>query len=385
MTGDWCGHRGSLRDCGLTIDFSNTNFYQGVARGGLDRSFPFGGRNDLFAKLDGEQAGLRKGFYIDLHAEQRYGVGANFKSGALSPVNEYLLVPAPEGFVTGLTALKLTQFLNEETLVFAGKINLLDEIHQPLTNAAGLDGFWNTSLIFNSILARTLTYSAFGAGIMRVKDGHPVFALSVFDTRDAADTSVFDDLFGNGAVIFGTYFLATNFRGLPGHQGIEGAYSSGSYTNIQGSPYLDPLEGLVIPSERKRGSWAIGYLFDQALWVSPDNPKKVWGVFGRLGIADDNPNPIRWTAMAGISGTSPIRGRSNDTFGIGYFRLGISNTLKQSAFPITPLRDEQGVEIYYNARITPWCQVTPDLQIVEPLQQRANTAVLFGLRARVDF
>ena len=151
-----------------------------------------------------------------------------------------------------------------------------------------------------------------------------MFTFSVFDTIDRSTTSVFDNLFSNGAVLFGTAILPTKFFGLPGHHGVEGAYSSGRYTNIDGSPYLDPVAGLVFPGPPKAGSWAVGYLFDQALWVSRDDPKRVWGVFGKFGIADDNPNPIRWTAMAGVSGASPIPGRSRDTFGVGYFYLGIS-------------------------------------------------------------
>ena len=109
---------------------------------------------------------------------------------------------------------------------------------------------------------------------------------------------MFDNLFGNGAVIFGAAVLPTKFFGLPGHQGVEAAYSSGRYTNVQPSPYLDPVAGPVFPAPRRPGRGPWRYLFDQALWVSPDDPKRVWGVFGKCGIADDNPNPIRWTAIA---------------------------------------------------------------------------------------
>jgi hypothetical protein len=241
LTGDWLGLRGTLRDCGITVDVSTTQFYQGVASGGLERSFPYGGRNDYFLNVDFEKLGLWKGFFLNLHGETRYGESANFDTGALSPVNEYLLVPGSEGVVSGLTAVKFTQFLSENTLVFAGKINLLDEIKQPLTNATGLNGFLNTSLIFNTILARTLPYSAFGAGFIYLQDEHPVFTLSVFDTNDASKTSVFDSFFENGVVILGTALLPTRFFGLPGHQGVEGVYSSGKYTNFQDSPYLDPV------------------------------------------------------------------------------------------------------------------------------------------------
>jgi porin len=385
LTGDWFEVRTGLRDRGITIDVSTTQFYQGVTSGGLEQSFPYGGRNDYFLTFDGEKLGLWKGFYLKLHGETRYGESANFITGALSPVNEYLLVPGSQGTVSGLTGVEFTQALSENVLLAAGKINLLDHVYQPLTGATGLTGFMNVSLIFNPILARTLPYSAFGAGAFYLQDGEPVLALSVFDANDASTHSVFDRMFSNGAVVFGVGVLPTNLFGRPGHQGVEGTYSSGRYTNVQQSQYLDPVTGLVIPSTPKTGSWAVGYFFDQAVWVSPDDPKRVWGVFGKLGIADDNPNPIRWTAIAGVSGASPIRGRTRDTFGVGYFYLGISDKLKQSALPLTPLRNEQGVELYYNARVTPWFQLTPDLQVVVPFEKQVNTALLVGLRAKLDF
>jgi porin len=385
LTGDWFGLRTECNDLGITVDVSTTQFYQGVTAGGLERTFSYGGRNDYFLSLDGEQLGLWDGFTVKFHGETRYGQTASFSTGALSPVNEYLLVPGYPGTVSGLTGAEFTQALSENMLVTAGKINLLDHVYQPLTGATGLEGFMNTSLIFNPILARTLPYSAFGVGGYYLKDGEPVLSLSVLDTRDASTTSVFHDLFTNGAVIFGTALLPTNFFGLPGHQGVEGVYSSGQYTNISYSPYLDPVAGLVFPGSTQSGSWALGYLFDQALWSSPNDPNRVWGLFGKLGISDGNPNPVRWNAGGGISGASPVLGRTQDTFGVGFYHLEISSELKQSAMPLTPLRNEEGVELYYNARITPWLQFTPDLQIIRPFEKDVDTAIAIGFRAKLDF
>ncbi len=378
LTGDWNVRRHLLWESGITLDASTTQFYQGVASGGLEQAFRYGGRNDYFFNVDGEKLGLWKGFFINLHGESRYGESANFFTGALSPVNEALLVPAEKGYVPALTGVKFIQFLSENMEVFAGKINLLFDVRQPLTGATVLDGFLNTSLIFNTILARTLPYSSFGAGFVYLRDRNPVFVLSAYDTNSTPTTSGFERFFNNGVLIFGILNLPTRFFGLPGHQGLKGTYSSGKYTNLSPSPYLDPLNGLDFASPPKAGSYALAYNFDQALYVSPDDPKRVWGVFGNLGIADDNPNPIQWYASAGISGASPIPIRKLDTFGVGYFHLGIGGLLKQSAQPFSPLGNEDGVELYYNARITPWFQVTPDLQVINPFEQQAKTALVLG-------
>lgn len=73
LTGDWLGLRTSLQDGGVTVDVSTTQFYQGVASGGLEQEFLSGGRNDYLLKLDGEKAGLWQGLYITLHGETRSG------------------------------------------------------------------------------------------------------------------------------------------------------------------------------------------------------------------------------------------------------------------------------------------------------------------------
>jgi porin len=111
----------------------------------------------------------------------------------------------------------------------------------------------------------------------------------------------------------------------------------------------------------------------------------VWGLFGKFGISDANPNPIQWYAGGGISGASPTSGRKLDTFGIGYFHLGISGILKESALPFSPLRNEDGLELYYNARLTPWCQITPDVQVINPFEHEVKTSFVLGLRAKLDF
>ncbi len=385
LTGDWFGHRTSLAQFGINLDVSTTQFYQGVASGGLDQAFPYGGRNDYFLNLDGEKLGLWKGLFVTLHGETRYGQSANSLTGALMPVNLMLAVPQPNGSITALTGVKFTQALSENMLVYAGKINTLDDFKQPLTGAGGLNGFLNTALMFNPVYARTVPYSTFGAGFAYLKNQEPLFAVAVFDTNNTPTVSGFDTFFNNGATIFAQVNLPTKFFGLPGHQGISGSYSSGTYTDLSPDAYLDPIQGLVVQSTPKTGSWCLAYNFDQALYVAPDNPKRLWGVFGNLGVADDNPSPIRWFASAGLSGASPICGRKSDSFGIGYFYVGVSDPLKNLAPRLLPLRDEHGVELYYNLAVTPWCQITPDLQVTTPFRNRADTSLLIGLRAKIDF
>ncbi|MFO0851502.1 MAG: carbohydrate porin [Gemmataceae bacterium] len=387
LTGDWLGVRTNLRDRGITVDVSSTQFYQGVTTGGLDRSFVYGGRNDYLVTLDGGKLGLWGGAFVTLHGETRYGVSPSLATGALLPVNLQLALPAETGTVTALTAVVVSQYLTDNLVVYAGKYNTIDGYPQPLTGANRDTGFLNTALSFNPIDYRTVPFVTYGAGVTyQAKDDPlPLFLFEVLDTNDTPTTAGFDTFFDNGVTLFTQVNVPTRLFGKPGHQGVSGAYSSGRYTNLSPASYYNPLTGLVFPSPLKQGAWFVGYNFDQAVWADPDDPKRVWGVFGSLGLADDNPSPIRWFSGGGIAGTSPLPGRRADTFGLAYWRAGIGDPLKRTARPVTPLRDEQGVEVYYNARVTPWFQLTPDVQVVVPIQQRADAALLIGLRARVDF
>ncbi|MFM2216972.1 MAG: hypothetical protein RL240_1290 [Planctomycetota bacterium] len=385
LTGDWFGTRSALAGNGIGLDVSNTQYHRGVTSGGLDQGFRYGGRNDYFMNVDGEKAGLTKGLFITLHGETRYGETENSLTGALMPANLMMAVPKPYGSITALTGVKFTQFLSEQSLVYAGKINTLDDFKQPITGAGTLNGFQNAALMLNPIYSRTVPYSTFGAGYAYLENMEPLFAAALFDTNNTPTVSGFDTFFDNGATVFTQLNLPTSFFGLPGHQGISGTYSSGTYTSLTPSAYLDPIEGLVIATTPKDGAWCLAYNSDQAVYVSPDNPRRKWGVFSNLGIADSNPSPINWFGSAGISGNNLFTDRQADTFGIGYYYVGVSDPLKNLAPTLLPLRNENGVELYYNLQATPWCQITPDLQIIDPFRERADSSLLFGLRAKIDF
>jgi porin len=398
LTGDWLGLREQLRDNGFTFDISSTSYYQGVASGGLEDTFRYGGRKDYLVNVDGQKAGLWQGLFVNLHGETVYGESVNTATGAVVPVNIGRAHPVFFGYDTALTAVKFTQALSENFLVFAGKINTIDNVQQPFMPGRGLDaGFMNAAFVWNPILGRTMNYATLGAGAAILAGGYPVASLTVYDTNNDSTTSGFNVLFDNGAIIYPTVSLPTKFFGLPGHQSVWGAYSSGRYAiaspeSLNLIPQIlqgPPPPNLTTPPPNLltlvRGSWWITYLFDQALWVDPSDPTHMWGVFGNAGISDGRPNPVHWSVIAGIGGSSPLACRKLDTFGIAYYYLGFSDDFKDVARLITPVRDERGLELFYNVAVTPWCHVTTDLQVITPILERAETSLVLGLRAKIDF
>jgi porin len=374
-----------MRDHGVTFDIYSTNFFTDVAAGGLEQHAKFRGRGDYLMHVDGEKAGLWKGSFIDLHAETVYGDSINNATGTILPPNFGVIVPTPNGSVTALTGVKFTQALSERLLVFAGKLNLGDAYNQPFTGGLrGVDGFSNAGMLVPAVLLRTLPYSTYGAGVAYLKGVEPVFTFTVLDANNTPTTSGFNKFFDNGAVLLPQINIPTNFFGLPGHQGLIGTYSSRSYTIIDRSAFLNAIVlNQTVPT--KTGSWSVAYTFDQAFYVAPDDPKRSWGMFGNLGLADSNPSPFRWFGSIGWGGSSPIAGRKLDTFGVGFYYLGLNSSLRNLAPRVLPFRDEQAVELFYNAAVTPWCHITPDLQVLFPAQKRADTALVLGLRMRIDF
>ena len=392
LTGDWFGLRESFRNKGVTLDISDTMYYQGTASGGLQDTFRFGGRNDYLLNVDGQKAGLWQGLFINVHGESVYGDSVNLATGAVVPVNIGRAHPVFFGSTTALTAVKFTQALSENFVLYGGKINTIDNIQQPFMPGRGLDaGFMNAAFVWNPILGRTMNYSTFGAGAAILAAGQPVVTLTVYDTNDDSTRSVFDHLFDNGAVIFPQVILPTKFFDMPGHQSVWGAYSSGRYAVVSPeSLNLIPqvLQGLLPPAALTtpvRGSWWVTYLFDQALWVDPADQTRSWGVFANAGISDGKPDPIKWSAIFGIGGSSPLPSRKLDTFGVAYYYLGFSDDFKAVARVIVPVRDEGGVEFFYNVAVTPWCHVTPDLQVITPILGFAEMSFVLGLRAKMDF
>jgi porin len=386
LTGDWGGLREQFRDHGFTFDLSSTTFYQGIASGGLERGSEFGGRNDYWLNVDGQKAGLWPGFFLTLRGETVYGDSVNAATGAIVPVNIGRAHPHVSDDQTALTAVKFTQALSEKFVVYAGKINTIDLVQQPFMPERGKEvGFMNAAFVWNPINGRTMNYSALGAGAAILANGQAVATLTVYDTHDATTTTGFDNLFDDGAVINSTLSLPTKFVGMPGHHTLMGAYSSGRYDIVDPQSLNQIPQGLPPRTILERGSWWLTYLFDQALWVDPADKTRSWGVFGNFGLSDGKPNPIHWSAIFGVGGSSPIPGRNRDTFGIAYYYLGYSDDFKEVARLVVPVRDERGLELFYNAAITPWCHITPDLQVITPTLGLAETSVVLGLRTKIDF
>ena len=111
------------------------------------------------------------------------------------------------------------------------------------------------------------------------------------------------------------------------------------------------------------------------------------GVFGRLGWADDNLNEIGKFWSLGFQYQGLIDGRDDDVLGVGYANGTFSDRAGANDGDGYEESHEGVLEVYYNAQITPWFNLSPGIQFIsDPGGLNANKdAVVFGLRAQITF
>ena len=380
LTGDMFGARSGLAEHGVVADLQLTQFYQDVASGGAEQLDAYGGKLDYFFTF-------AKGFAV-LHAETRFGEDVIVDAAGGAPVNANMLYPGLEN-TTAITGLQFNLPLtrDEEWIATFGKINTLDLIYAlyPQTGR-GVDGFMNASVFLPLTVVRTLPLSFLGAGVMKTHEGQIQGSLLVYDSHNVPTTSGFDELFTNGANIAGMWRFFTEFGELPGSHLFLGTWATGTFTSLDPSGWAF-LPGIgVLPAESS-SSWSLLYILEQKLWVDPCREKRHIGLLSKWGLADPQTCPYEWTCNVQLQAQGLIACREQDTMGVGYFYSGLSGDLKEffAARPLAPdLRDLQGAELYYNAAITPWFHLTADMQFVEPSDSRRDTAVVLGLRAKID-
>jgi len=165
--------------------------------------------------------------------------------------------------------------------------------------------------------------------------------------------------------------VRTSFFGLTGHQLIGGGYSNSDFTSLdQDLRFI--IENRTL--EKQKGSWNFYYNFDQYLYEPNKGSGQGLGIFGRFGVSDGNPNPMHFFFSVGVGGKGIIPGRPLDRFGIGYYYIDVGDLKFRTILGTESfLRDEHGFEAFYNFALTPWMQLTPDIQVIRPAQKEVIT------------
>ncbi|MCC7085317.1 MAG: carbohydrate porin [Pirellulales bacterium] len=332
--------------------------------------------------VDAGKLGIHDGLLLKLKAEHRYGETITDDVGSFLSPTIAADLPIPNSEQLYLTNVLLTQMLSERFAIFAGKLDTLDGDLNAFAHGRGKTQFSNLGFAFNPIVAATVPYSTLGAGFILLQDNLPAITFNVLNSTDTTATSGFNELFNDGVLLAASLRWETRCWGRPGHILIGGTWNNRTYRSI-GDAYID-YPNIVIPTQR--GSWALYANFDHYLIVDSSNPLRGWGTFGRAGIADANTNPLAWFLSYGIGGSSPIKSRPADSFGVGWYCAGASDQIGPILTAVVgPIGNGQAVECFYNYALTPAIRLTPDLQVIVPAREEIDPALVVGLRMQMIF
>jgi porin len=394
MTGDWGGDRLRLKEEGLEIDLSLTQFYQGVAAGGIRRSSEYNGVFKIDFKLDlGKMRAGWKYWSAQVQSETRFGGPALGGTGTISAVNTAAIVPGSNGGVVSVTAVNLTRLIPKDLakgdlfVVSFGRYNLLDLAEEHFFGGSGLEKFFNIAQIGPLTVLRQIPLITNGATFAYVKGGEPRFSLAVLDPNDHSTDAGLDNLLADGVTFAPTVFFPAKYYGKTAKHSFGGAITTKKYT-----PF-DAIRQILIPGppinpiQPKRGSWSVNYTFRQ--FIVEKGREDGWGFFSQVSFADKATSPITTFFDLGLGGNGLFQSRPKDDFGLAYAYTDLSSVLKDNLDLITQAgrrpRAEHQVEMFYNFHLAPWLRLTGDLQIIRPTRTIANTAVIPGGRLEIIF
>ena len=393
LTGDWSGARSRWKDKGFELASSLSQFYQGVASGGTETGSEYNGTVQAKLAFDlGKLAGWNF-WSAEIKAETRFGGPLLGGTGTISPVNTAVIIPGADNTVFSVTAVNVTKLFPIDLKtgrLFAlsfGRYNLVDILDEDFFAGGGTERFFNIAQIGPLTVLRQVPLITNAVTTAYIRGGEPFITLAVMDPNDHSTDAGLSDLFADGVTFAPGINFPTKYLGKTAKHSFGGAVTTKKYT-----PF-DAIRQAIIPGppinpvEPQAGSWSLNYTFRQ--YIVERAKRDGWGFFGQVSFADQDTSPITTFFDVGLGGNGVFASRPRDEFGIAYAYTDTTKVLEENLDLILlrgrGLRVEHQLELFYNAHIAPWLQLTGNLQIIRPNQQRADTAIIPGVRLRVVF
>ena len=392
LTGDWGGVRTDLENAGITFKPIFGSVYQFNFRGGQNTHHAHESGGTVFhnIELDFNKMFKLEGGTFFLRAIQSWNKGIGADVGSLK-------APFYNVGSSGDQSIEIDKWwwrqrLFDDRLEFRlGLIKVTDTFDRNAYADNYFSKFCNRDYYMNMVIPSTgglgmfvrvwpvdwLYVQGLVADLDRDKDRHR-HGTSGFETafHDDAHFRAFWEFGVLPAEIPGCESL------LPGH------YRFGSWFNPSSKTiFIDDLGGLRAEQHRG-GDVGFYFNFDQMVWK--ENPtdvkdKQGLGVFARYGFAHPDVNKINhfWSAGAAYHGLVPSRDK--DVLGFGVAQSILSKTYRHN---VDSRADRETVyELYYAIHVTPWCVITPDVQVITNPggSKDARDALVGGVRVKIAF
>jgi len=392
LTGDWDGARARWKNKGVELDSSLTQFYQGVTSGGTDTGSEYNGTAQARLSFDfGKIAGWNF-WSAEVKTEVRFGGPLLGGTGTINPTNTAVMIPGADGTVLSVSAVNVTKLFPIDLKagkLFAlsfGRYNLVDLLDEEFFAGSGTERFFNMAQIGPLTVLRQVPLITNGVSVAYVKAGEPFITFAVLDPNDHSTDPGLSNLFADGVTFSPGINFATKYGGKSGKHSIGGAITTKAYT-----PF-DAIRQVIIPGppinpiEPQAGSWSLQYTFRQYLVERAKGDG--WGIFAQVSSADKDTSPITAFFDVGLGGNGIVPSRPRDEFGLSYAYTDLSEVLKDN-LALLPfggrLLVEHQLEVFYNLHLTPWFQLTGDLQVIRPNRPAADIAIVPGARLRIVF
>lgn len=392
LTGDWGGTRSRWKEKGFEMEYKLTQFYQGVASGGLRRSSEYNGVFQTEFKFDlGKLAGW-KYWSAEIQTQTRFGGPPVGGTGAINFVNTAAVIPGSDNTVFSVTAANVTRIFpldlkkGDMIVVGVGRYNLLDVLDEDFFAGSGKERFFNVANIGPLTVLRQVPLITNAATFAYVRNGEPFITFAAMDPNDYSVEPGVDKLLKDGITLSPGLDLPAKYFGKTAKHSFGFAITTKKYTPFDIIRQIAIPGPPVNPVEPKRGSWSVNYAFRQ--YLVERGKRDGWGLYTQLSFADKDTSPITSFFNLGLGGNGLFRQRPRDEFGLAYEYTNLSKVLKDNLDFIGlggRLQAEHGVEAFYNLHLTPWLKLTGDLQVIRPVRRTADTAVIPGMRLEVIF
>ena len=399
MFGDLGGVRSDWYDKGFSLDMQVTQVYQTVTSGGSaagNGNAAYNGLSEINAYLDTAKLGWWSGGLLATTAQTSWGNPLQSEAGNLSLVNMTPLWPVPFDTTTRVTEYYLTQGLPHEISLILGRIDATDFLdtnsYANIPESQFLNGSLNNDLLWGELL----TFSTY-AGLLAipVSEGFDI-ATGVWTPATQPDDYAGD--WSDWAAVINPIF-SYHIGDKPGKAQVTYAISSENTVAFD-NPRLGPIDvgGEELISS-KSYNWLVTVNIEQHLWTPQgqnehyasgtedfaNNPPGV-GLFYRFGYMPDDRNPYNMTMSGGLGSRGIIPGRPNDRMGVGMYGMFASDHFQDKSLLLNELLDDEvGYEAYYNFAITPWMQLSADVQYIDPGITTSDNAWVLGSRLNVRF
>jgi porin len=372
LTGDWGGLRSRLAEHGFTpyATYSVEGF--GTVAGGNPNGADWTSELEFGIDVDMEKlVGLGGG---SVHASFLWieGTDPSERVGNLNAISN-LSAPA---------AARLYQLWYKHTLapvtVKLGQVVASDDFMVSSAAALYLNAGFGTYPTFTANI-NAPTYPLGGAGGVVTWEAMESLALqSGVYVADAGPNDGGNHGFGwstdHGWVVFSEIVYKASLGGRSGVYKLGGYYDTARFTDL-------------VTGASDRGNWSVYALGDQTLSAGADGIPTVTG-FAGFGLSpQQDRNTVYYYGQAGVNVIGLFASRPKDVLGLGasYTRFSADFTQANRAAGTPVTSHEAIVELTYQAVLTPFLTLQPDLQLVFDANQSRRDAVVFGVRLVATF